>query len=109
VALAIALAKLRQSGKLNRDPLTTAVAAVSVGIVKGKPVLDLDYAEDSTAYVDCNVIGTLDEEFVEIQATAEGKPFSRTALTSLLDLAELGLAELFAAQREAIRIATTAR
>jgi ribonuclease PH len=109
VALALALARLRQNGKLNRDPLQTAVAAVSVGIVKGKPVLDLDYAEDSTAFVDCNVIGTSDEAFVEIQATAEGKPFSRGALSSLLDLAELGLAELFAAQREAIRIAATAR
>jgi ribonuclease PH len=109
VALAIALARLRQSGKLNRDPLTTAVAAVSVGIVRGQPVLDLDYAEDSTAYVDCNVIGTSDEAFVEIQATAEGRPFSRAALTDLLDLAELGLAELFAAQREAIRIATSTR
>jgi ribonuclease PH len=109
VALALALAKLRQQGKLNRDPLQTMVAAVSVGIVKGKPVLDLDYAEDSTAYVDCNVIGTSNEEFVEVQATAEGKPFSRAALSSLLDLAELGLAELFAAQREAIRIATSTR
>jgi ribonuclease PH len=109
VALALALARLRQNGKLNRDPLQTAVAAVSVGIVKGKPVLDLDYAEDSTAFVDCNVIGTSDEAFVEIQATAEGKPFSRGALSSLLDLAEIGLAELFDAQREAIRIAATAR
>jgi ribonuclease PH len=89
--------------------LVSAVAAVSVGIVKGQPVLDLDYAEDSTAFVDCNVIGTSDEALVEVQATAEGKPFSRAALTSLLDLADLGLAELFAAQREAIRIATTAR
>lgn len=109
VALALALARLRQTGKLNRDPLQTAVAAVSVGIVKGQPVLDLDYAEDSTAFVDCNIIGTSDEAFVEIQATAEGKTFSRGALASMLDLAELGLAELFAAQREAIRIATTAR
>ena len=109
VALALALAKLRQLGKLNRDPIQTAVAAVSVGIVKGKPVLDLDYTEDSTAFVDCNVIGTSDEAFVEIQATAEGKAFSRAALGSLLDLAELGLAELFAAQREAIRIATATR
>ncbi len=109
VALALALAKLRQQGKLNRDPLQTAIAAVSVGIVKGKPVLDLDYAEDSTAFVDCNVIGTSNEEFVEVQATAEGKPFSRAALASLLDLAELGLAELFAAQREAIRVASSGR
>ena len=109
VALALALWKLRQTNKLNRDPLQTQIAAVSVGIVKGVAVLDLDYAEDSTAGVDCNVIGTSNEEFVEIQATAEGRPFSRAGLGSLLDLAELGLAELFAAQREAIRVATTSR
>ncbi|MFT4039866.1 MAG: ribonuclease PH [Thermomicrobiales bacterium] len=109
VALALALWKLRQTNKLNRDPLLTQIAAVSVGIVKGVAVLDLDYAEDSTAGVDCNVIGTSNEEFVEVQATAEGKPFSRAGMGSLLDLAELGLAELFAAQREAIRVATTSR
>ncbi|MGD9714718.1 MAG: ribonuclease PH, partial [Thermomicrobiales bacterium] len=83
------------------------VAAVSVGIVKGTAVLDLDYAEDSTAAVDCNVIGTAQEELIEIQATAEGKAFSRGGLDELLDLAALGLDELFTAQREAIRIGAT--
>lgn len=107
VALAIAINKLRQLGKLNRDPLSTMIAAVSVGIVRGVPVLDLDYIEDSGAAVDCNVIGTADGEFVEIQATAEGKPFPRRSVGELLDLASLGLEELFAAQREAVRVAST--
>ena len=105
VALAIAINALRQQGRLNRDPLTTAIAAVSVGIVRGAAVLDLDYVEDSGAAVDCNVVGTGDGAYVEIQATAEGKPFERRHLGELLDLANLGLAALFAAQREAIRSA----
>ena len=106
VALAIALNALRRQGRLNRDPLATAIAAVSVGIVRGVPVLDLDYVEDSGAAVDCNIVGTGDGAFVEIQATAEGKPFDRRHLVELLDLANLGLEALFAAQREAIRAAT---
>jgi ribonuclease PH len=105
VALAIAVNALRRQGRLNRDPLTTAIAAVSVGIVRGVPVLDLDYVEDSGAAVDFNIVGTGDGAFVEIQATAEGKPFERRNLGELLDLANLGLAALFAAQREAIRAA----
>jgi len=106
VALAIAINALRRQGRLNRDPLATMVAAVSTGIVRGVPVLDLDYVEDSGAAVDCNIVGTGDGAFVEIQATAEGKPFDRRNLGELLDLANLGLAALFAAQREAIRAAT---
>jgi ribonuclease PH len=102
VALAIAINALRRQGRLNRDPLATAIAAVSVGIVRGAAVLDLDYVEDSAAAVDCNIVGTRDGAYVEIQATAEGKPFDRQHLGDLLDLADLGLAELFAAQREAI-------
>jgi len=106
VALAIAINTLRQQGKLNRDPLSTMIAAVSVGIVRGVAVLDLDYIEDSGAAVDCNIIGTADGEFVEIQATAEGKPFARRSIGELLDLATLGLEELFTTQREAIRAAS---
>jgi ribonuclease PH len=75
---------------------------VSVGIVRGAAVLDLDYVEDSAAGVDCNIVGTRDGAYVEIQATAEGKPFDRRNFGDLLDLADLGLAELFAAQRDAI-------
>ena len=107
VALAIAISGLRRQGRLNRDPMLTTIAAVSVGIVRGVPVLDLDYVEDSGAAVDCNFVGTGDGAFVEIQATAEGKPFDRRNLGELLDLANLGLAELFAAQREAIRAAAS--
>lgn len=103
VAVALAIEKLRKQGKINRNPIQTAIAAVSVGIVRGIPILDLDYVEDSGAAVDCNIIGTATEEFVEIQATAEGKAFSQRALSDLLDLASLGLAELFAAQRDALR------
>jgi ribonuclease PH len=105
VALAIAITALRRQGRLNRDPLAPPIAAVSVGIVRGVPVLDLDYAEDSGAAVDCNIVGTGDGAFVEIQATAEGKPFDQRNLDELMDLANLGLATLFAAQRDAIRVA----
>lgn len=108
VALAIALHKLKQQGKISRDPIQVAIAAISVGIFRGASILDLDYIEDSGASVDCNIIGTADEEFVEIQATAEGKPFSRRAMSDLLDLASFGLNELFSAQRDAIRTATEA-
>src|SRR3954452_13142387 len=105
VALAIAVQRLRTQGRLSRDPLLNIVAGVSVGVLKGRPVLDLDYAEDSTAAVDCNVIGTSDGAFVEIQATAEGQPFGRHQLDEMLDLAGVGLGQLFASQQEAIRIA----
>lgn len=105
VALAIAVQRLRTQGRLSRDPLINAVAGVSVGLIKGKAILDLDYAEDSTAAVDCNVIGIADGTYVEIQATAEGQSFSRHHLGGMLDLADLGLERLFAAQREAIRAA----
>jgi ribonuclease PH len=103
VALAIAIQRLRSQGRLGRDPLLNAVAGVSVGLIKGKPVLDLDYVEDSTAAVDCNVVGTADGSFVEFQATAEGQPFGRHHLGEMLDLATLGLDQLFSAQRDAIR------
>jgi ribonuclease PH len=106
VALMIAIQRLRTQGRLSRDPLLNAVAGVSVGVIKGRPVLDLDYAEDSTAAVDCNIIGTADGAYVEIQATAEGQPFGRHQFGEMLDLAGLGLESLFAAQREAVRVAT---
>ena len=107
VALAIALENLRKQGRLTRNPLSTPIAAVSVGIVRGTAVLDLDYVEDSGAAVDCNIIANGDGEFVEIQATAEGKPFPRRSLGDLLDLATLGLDQLFSAQRDAIRAASS--
>jgi ribonuclease PH len=82
--------------------LTSKVAAVSVGIVDGTGYLDLDYGEDSRAEVDMNVVGTDAGTYVEIQGTAEGKPFDRAAATSMLDLADEGLAKLFAAQAEVL-------
>ena len=82
--------------------LVGKVAAVSVGIVEGQALLDLDYAEDSHADVDFNVVGTDAGTYVELQGTAEGKPFDRAAMNHLLDLAGAGLERLFAAQAEAI-------
>lgn len=82
--------------------LTSKVAAVSVGIVDGGPLLDLDYSEDSHAEVDFNVVGTDAGTYVELQGTAEGKPFDRASATQMLDLADEGLAKLFAAQAEVL-------
>ncbi|MFL5680042.1 MAG: ribonuclease PH [Chloroflexota bacterium] len=82
--------------------LVSKIAAVSVGIVAGTPLLDLDYSEDSKAEVDFNVVGTDAGTYVELQGTAEGKPFDRQAVDGLLDLAGLGLDQLFAAQADAL-------
>jgi ribonuclease PH len=78
------------------------VAAVSVGVVAGEPLLDLDYAEDSSAEVDMNVVMSGDGRLVEVQATAEREPFSRDCLDELLDLAAIGVERLAAAQEEAV-------
>jgi ribonuclease PH len=82
--------------------ITGHVAAVSVGIVNGLTYLDLDYGEDSRAEVDFNVVGTDAGTYVELQGTAEGKPFDRAAATAMLDLADDGLTRLFAAQTEVL-------
>jgi ribonuclease PH len=102
VALAMALAKLCRDGKIPRWPLRETVAAVSVGICAGQPVLDLAYAEDAEADVDCNVVGTASGAFVEIQGTAERRPFSEEQLTELLQLARKGLKKLRELQAEAL-------
>jgi ribonuclease PH len=102
VALADAVGWLRAQGALAGDPLTGSVAAVSVGIVGGEPMLDLCYEEDVTAETDMNVVMTGDGGFVEVQGTAEGKPFDRGLLDSLLDLAGGGIADLTAIQRAAL-------
>jgi ribonuclease PH len=94
VALADAMDWLRGEGALAGEPLLGSVAAVSVGIVDGRPVLDLDYVEDVDAETDMNVVMTGDGSFVEVQGTAEGTPFDRSLLDGLLDLATLGCAEL---------------
>lgn len=102
VALHLALAQLVDSGEIKNFPLTTAVAAVSVGMVDGLAVCDLDYSEDSTAEVDANVVMTGDGGLIEVQATAEQTPLSRASLDELLSLAEAGIGELRTAQDKAI-------
>src|SRR5246127_5722803 len=94
VALADAIDWLRKRGKLKGSPLVASVAAVSVGIVNGEPRLDLCYEEDSTAETDMNVVCTGTRDLVEVQSNAEGEPFSRAQLNSLLDLGAAGCAEL---------------
>ncbi len=97
IALAVALTRYGMERHLRGH-----VAAVSVGLVDGRPVLDLDYAEDSHADVDFNVVGTDAGTYVEVQGTAEGQPFGRDGVDALLDLADAGLAQLFEAQARAI-------
>ena len=98
VALHDAFSRLQAGGQLSRHPITEAVAAVSVGIVDGVPMLDLPYEEDSRAEVDMNVVMTGDGRFIEVQGTAEGQAFSRGELDQLLSLAERGIAELMVEQ-----------
>jgi ribonuclease PH len=102
VALAIAIQQLMDNKKISKNPLKRQIAAVSAGVVKGVPVLDLDYSEDGQADVDFNVIMTDAMAFVELQGTAEKEPFQPETLEELLSLARNGLESLFAAQREAI-------
>jgi len=102
VALALAIARLKYRGVLTADPIRAAVAATSVGIVNGETMLDLAYEEDSRAEVDFNVVMNDRGEFVEIQGTAEGRPFSREQSVALLDLAAKGIGRLFALQQRAL-------
>ncbi|MCL5109596.1 MAG: ribonuclease PH [Chloroflexi bacterium] len=102
VALALAVAKLVAGGAIPRSPLRGAVAATSVGIVDGEALLDLAYVEDVRAEVDFNVVMTGAGELVEVQGTAEGKPFDRQQMGRLLDLAAAGIAQVLVAQRKAI-------
>ncbi|ENO87617.1 ribonuclease PH [Thauera aminoaromatica] len=105
VAVHDALVGLVAAGKLAHNPMREFVAAVSVGIHQGVPVLDLDYAEDSDCDTDMNVVMTEGGGLIEVQGTAEGTPFSRAELDALLDLAELGGRQLFELQRGAVRSA----
>ena len=102
VALVDALNFMKRNGMLTEDPLIAFVAAVSVGVYKGIPVLDLDYPEDSNADSDLNLVMAEGPKLIEIQGTAEEAPFSRKELNTLLDLAELGIAELIEAQKAAL-------
>jgi ribonuclease PH len=97
LALAIGCKRLFQPAE---NPFRELVAAVSVGIIDGVPMLDLCYVEDSNAEVDMNVVMTESGKLVEVQGTAEGAPFSRSKLNELIDLAEVGLKQIFARQRE---------
>jgi len=101
VALAVAVGQLVQFGTLKKSPLVDAVAATSVGIVNGAPMLDLDYQEDSRADVDMNVVMTGSGKFIEVQATAEHKPFDDEQLAQLVQLARRGIAELIDLQKQA--------
>ena len=103
VALHDACAKLVAEGVLPSNPVREHVAAISVGIGDGQPVLDLDYAEDSNCDTDMNVIMTGSGGIVEIQGTAEGTPFSRHELNALVDLADAGIKQLVAAQTQAVK------
>jgi len=102
VAMADAFAWMRAQGMIAADPIRDFVAAVSVGIVEGTPVLDLDYAEDSGCDTDMNVVMTGAGHFVEVQGTAEGHPFTREEMSKLLDLAASGIQRLVKAQRSSL-------
>lgn len=102
VALADAVTWIRRNRGIEMDPLTGQVASVSVGVYQGEAVLDLDYAEDSRANTDMNVVMDGSMHLIEIQGTAEGTPFSRGQLTEMVDLAEQGIRQLFELQNSAL-------
>jgi len=102
VAAQDAVGKLIASGKLSESPITASVAAISVGIVEGTPLLDLEYVEDSACDTDMNVVMTGAGHFVEVQGTAEGVAFSRAEMDQLLALAEKGIGELIVLQKQAL-------
>ena len=102
VALADAVASLQKRGLITGNPLQQQVAAISVGVYQGVPVLDLDYAEDSNAETDMNVVMDDTGGVIEVQGTAEGATFSRAEMNAMMDLAEKGIAELIEAQRAAL-------
>lgn len=102
VALALALKQLRAGGLLTVDPLLTPVGAVSVGVVAGQPVLDLDYAEDFSAEVDMNLVMTGTGEFIEVQGTGEKATFTEAQLMRMLELGRSGIQRLIAAQQAAL-------
>ncbi|MCM8538404.1 MAG: ribonuclease PH [Lentisphaeraceae bacterium] len=101
-ALQLAFAKMIETGELSESPMSQSVAAISVGVHEEVPLLDLCYVEDSAAEVDMNVIMSSDGTLVEVQGTAEGKTFSRAELNEMLDLAEHGINQIFAVQKQII-------
>ncbi len=109
VALHDACTRLVQAGSIPANPITAGCAAISVGIVDGVPMCDLEYTEDSTADVDMNVVMTSAGDFVEVQGTAEGAAFSRTELNQLLALAEGGINHVFGLQQQIVAVPPPAR
>ncbi len=107
IALAIAMHRLHKKGALKKNPLHGQVAAISVGIYRGTPVLDLDYAEDSEAETDMNIVMNDAGRFIEVQGTAEGHAFTDAEFTAMIGLARAGIADIIEAQNEAIARATT--
>ena len=103
IAMKLACSRLIKKGQLIQDPINAQVAAVSVGLKNGTPLLDLDYSEDSSADVDLNVVMDSSGRLLEIQGTAEGKPFSREELNDLLEIAEPGIKYLLAGQLSALQ------
>lgn len=99
IALALGLQKLISTGEVSSEALHPPIAAVSVGIIQGQPMLDLNYQEDSQADVDLNIVKTMGGNYIEIQGTAEGQPFSQTALNQMLALADKGIQEVIALQK----------
>ena len=107
VALAIAIQRMLKAGKLKKNPLHGQVAAVSVGIYSGTPVLDLDYPEDSEAETDMNIVMNDASRFIEVQGTAEGHAFTDDEFAAMIGLARDGIADIITAQNEAIKAATS--
>lgn len=103
VAAALAVNKLLERGELEHNPLKKQVAAVSVGLAQNQPLLDLDYAEDSSCDADVNIVMNSDMHFIEIQGTAEGATFARSELSQVLDVAQKGISELFELQRQCLK------
>ncbi len=107
VALAVAMHRLKSSGAIRKNPLHGQVAAISVGIYRGEPVLDLDYAEDSEAETDMNIVMNDAGRFIEVQGTAEGHAFTDEEFDAMIALARAGIADIVTAQNEAIAAATS--
>jgi ribonuclease PH len=103
VSVILAFEAMRKDGLIKEIPIRDYVAAVSVGMLEGKPILDLNYDEDSTAEVDMNIIMTGDGRFVEIQGTAEREPFKKEEMNKLISLAEKGIKELVTAQKKVLK------
>ena len=103
VALEIAFTKLLAEGKIMTNPLREKIAAVSIGLINGQAVLDMDYKHDSKAEVDLNVVMTESLKLIEVQGTAEGAPFSKEELQKMLEIAEQGIDKLIKKQAEALK------